>query len=126
VADAAESVVGEAGPSSPRSVAAAAEEVLMSGEPAAALQERVVPEGMTRAASLEIQEAEEGMGAALLQGTGSGDAQSLELACTSWAAAFESGDDAEDDKEVAMHNTLERGLAWARRVFDELILPALR
>jgi hypothetical protein len=36
--------------------------------------------------------------------------------------AFEAGDDTEDNEEVAARNTLERGLAWARRSFDELIL----
>jgi hypothetical protein len=41
-----------------------------------------------------------------------------------WAAAFEVGDDTEDDEEAAACNTLERRLVWARRVFDELILPA--
>jgi hypothetical protein len=54
VADAAESVVGEAGPSSPRPVAAAAEEVPAPSEPAAARQEHVAPEGTTRATSPEI------------------------------------------------------------------------
>jgi hypothetical protein len=29
-----------------------------------------------------------------------------------------------DDEKVAVHNTLERGMNWARRAFDELILPA--
>jgi hypothetical protein len=92
-------------------------------EPAGAVQERAPPEGTTRAASLEIQDAEEA-GAALLQGASSGEAQPLELACSSWVATSESGDDAEDDEEVAARNTLERGLNWARRAFDELILPA--
>jgi hypothetical protein len=39
-------------------------------------------------------------------------------------AAFEVGDDTEDDEEAATCNTLERGLAWERRVFGELILLA--
>jgi hypothetical protein len=65
MADVAEGVVREAGPSSPRPVAAAAEEVLMPGEPAAGPQEHVAPEGTTRATSPEIQEAEEDLGAAL-------------------------------------------------------------
>jgi hypothetical protein len=63
-------------------------------------------------------------GMTLLQGAVSGEAQALELACTSWVATSGSGDDTEDDEEVAAHNTLERGLNWARRAFDELILPA--
>jgi hypothetical protein len=53
-----------------------------------------------------------------------GEAQTLELTCTLWAATSGLGVDSEDDKEVPAHNTLERGLTWARRAFDELILPA--
>jgi hypothetical protein len=64
-------------------------------EPFAALQEHVAPVDTARAASLEIHEVEEGAGAALLQGVAGGEAQTLELACTSWAATSESGDDAE-------------------------------
>jgi hypothetical protein len=119
-----EGVVKEAWSSSPRSVAADADEVVVPDEPATALQERVAPEDTTRSVSPEIQEAEEGAGAALLQGAAGGEAQTLELACTSWAATSESSDDAEDDEEVAARNTLERGLNWACRAFDELILPA--
>jgi hypothetical protein len=78
---------------------------------------------MTRATSTEIQGAEEA-GAALLQGAASGEARALELACTSWAATSGSGNDTEDDEEVATCNTLECGLDWARCAFDELILPA--
>jgi hypothetical protein len=44
-ADAALGIVGEAGPSSPRPVV---DEVLVSGKPAAALQEHIAPEGTTR------------------------------------------------------------------------------
>jgi hypothetical protein len=124
VADVVEGVVGEAGASSPRPVAAAAGEVLVLGEPATAPQEHVAPEGTTRVTSPEIQEAEEDSGAALSQGAASGGVQALELACTSWAATFEAGDDTEDDEEVAACNTLERGLEWACRAFDELILPS--
>jgi hypothetical protein len=65
----------------------------------------------------------EAAAAALLQGAASSEAQVLKLACTSWAATSGSGDDTEDDKEVAACNTLERGLNWACRAFDELILP---
>jgi hypothetical protein len=95
----------------------------MPGEPAVAPQEHVTPVGTTRVASPEIQETEEDTDATLLQGAVSGEAQTLELACTPWAAAFESGDDAEDDEEVTARSTLERGLEWARRTFDKLILP---
>jgi hypothetical protein len=48
VADEVKGVVGEAGPSSPRSVTAATEEVLVLGESVAAPQEHVAPEGTTR------------------------------------------------------------------------------
>jgi hypothetical protein len=121
--DAAVDVVEEAGPSSPRLVASAADEVLVPDEPAVAPQEHVAPEGTTRVASPEIQEAEENSGMALSQGVGSGEAQVLELACAPWAAAYEAGDDTEDDEEAAACNTLKRGLAWACHEFDELILP---
>jgi hypothetical protein len=50
------------------------EEVLVSGEPAAAPQEHVAPEGMTRVASPEIHEVEEDTSAALSQGAASGEA----------------------------------------------------
>jgi hypothetical protein len=53
----------------------------------------------------------------------SGEARILELACAPWVAAFEAGDDTEDDEEAAACNTLERGLSWAHHAFDELILP---
>jgi hypothetical protein len=82
VDDAAERVVGESGPSSPRLVTTAAEEVPAPSEPTAALQEHVAPEGTAQAASPEIQEAEEDTGTTLLQGAASGQDQSLELACT--------------------------------------------
>jgi hypothetical protein len=124
VVDVAEDVVKGAGPSSPRPVTAVAEEVLVSSEPVAAPQEHDAPEGTTRATSLEIQEVEEGTGATLSLGAASGEAQALELACTPWEAAFEADDDAKDDKEVAVCNTLERGLEWAHRSFDKLILPS--
>jgi hypothetical protein len=58
----------------------------------------------------------------LLQGATSSEAQALELTCTSWAATSGSGDDTEDYEEAAVHNTLERGLNWAHRAFDKLIL----
>jgi hypothetical protein len=118
---AAEGVVGDTRSSPSRSVAAGADEVRVPDELAAAVQERVSPEDTTRAASPEIQEVEEA-GATLLQGTTSGEAQPLELACSSWAATSESGNDTEDDGEVAVRNTLERGLNCAHHAFDDLIL----
>jgi hypothetical protein len=96
----AEAVVGEAGSSPPRPVAAEANEVRTLDEPAAATQEQAAPEGTARAASPEIQEVEE-TGASLSQGAASGEVRGLELACTPWATVFGSGDDSEDDEEVA-------------------------
>jgi hypothetical protein len=91
-------------------------------EPVAAAQEQAAPEGTVRVASLEIQEVEE-MGASLSQGAASGEVRGLKLSCTPWATVFGSGDDSEDDEEVLAHHTLEQGINWARRAFDELILP---
>jgi hypothetical protein len=78
---------------------------------------------MARATTPKIQEAEETR-ASLSQGVAGGEAQTLEHACTSWAAT--SGLDAnyEDNEEATTHHTLEHGMIWARRAFDELILPA--
>jgi hypothetical protein len=64
------------------------------------------------------------MGASLSQGVAGGKAQAPELSCTSWVAASRSSDVSKDDDEVVARNTLERGLNWAHRAFDELILPA--
>jgi hypothetical protein len=64
------------------------------------------------------------MGVSLSQGATGGEAQTLKLACTSWAATSGLGVDFKDDEEVAARNTLERGLTWAHRAFNELILPA--
>jgi hypothetical protein len=100
----AEAVVGEAGSSPPRLVAAEANEVRAHDEPAATTQEQATPEGTTRAAFLEIQEVEE-TGASLSQGAASGEVRGLELACTPWATVFRSGDESEDDEEVAARNT---------------------
>jgi hypothetical protein len=121
--DAAEVVVGEAGSSPSRPVAAEVVKTRVLDEPAAAVQERVAPEATTRVASPEIQETEE-TGTYLSQGTTGDKAQALKLASTSWAASPGLGDDSEDDEEVAASNTLERGLNWASLAFDELILPA--
>jgi hypothetical protein len=60
----------------------------------------------------------------LSQGATGGEAQALELACTSWVATSGLGDNSEDDEKVAARNTLERGLTWMHRAFDEVILPA--
>jgi hypothetical protein len=95
----------------------------MPDEPATVAQESATPETMTRATSLEIQEAEETK-ASLSQGAVGGEARTLELACTSWAATSGLDVDSKDDEEAAARNTLECGMTWARHAFDELILPA--
>jgi hypothetical protein len=123
-ADAVEGVVGEAEPSSPRPAATTVEDAPAPDELPATPQEHVAPEDTTRAASLEVQEVKEGTGAALLQGAASSEAQTRELTCTLWVATSEFGNDAKDDEEVVARNTLECGLNWAHRAFDELILPA--
>jgi hypothetical protein len=60
----------------------------MPSQLTAAPQERDALEGATRAASIEVQEAEENSGATLPQGVGGGEGLVLELACAPWAAAF--------------------------------------
>jgi hypothetical protein len=95
----------------------------MPDEPATIAQESAVPETVARAATPEIQVAEE-MEASLPQGATGGEAQTLELVCTSWAAT--SGLDAnfEDDEEATTCHTLEHEMTWASWAFDELVLPA--
>jgi hypothetical protein len=63
-------------------------------------------------------------GTSLSQGAAGGEARTLELVCTSWAATSGLDADSEEDEEVAARHTLERGMTWARWAFDELILPA--
>jgi hypothetical protein len=92
-------------------------------EPTTIVQESAGPETMTRAASPEIQESEE-MGASLSQGAVGGEAPTLELACTSWAATSGLDADSEGEEEAAARHTLEHGMTWACHVFDELIPPA--
>jgi hypothetical protein len=80
----------------------------MLDKPATIAQESAVPEMMTRATTPEIQEAKE-TGAYLSQGAVGGEAQTLELACTSWAATSGPDADYEGDEEAAACHTLERG-----------------
>jgi hypothetical protein len=98
-------------------------EVRILDEPTATTQGSVAPETATRAASPKIQEVEEA-GESLSQGVVGDEAHTLELACVSWAVSSGLCADSEDDEEVAVRNTLERGMTWAHRAFDELILPA--
>jgi hypothetical protein len=121
----AEAVVGEEGTSPPSLVAVEVEgvEAHVLDEPAAVAQKSAIPETVARATTPEIQVAEE-TGASLSQSAASGEAQMLELACTSWAATSELDADSEDDEEAAARHSLERGMTWARWAFDELILPA--
>jgi hypothetical protein len=103
---------------------AAIEEVApTTSQPAAAPQERDAPEGEARATSPKIQEIGEGTSTTLLWDAKDGNAWILDLAQVPWAAAFEVSDDAGEDEESAVRRTLERRLTWARRAFDELILP---
>jgi hypothetical protein len=97
-ADTTDAVVGEEGSSPHRPVVTDAgdAETHVPDEPTAAVLEPAAPETMTRAASPEIQEVE-GTGASFSQGTAGGEAQTLELACTSWAATLGLGVDSEDD-----------------------------
>jgi hypothetical protein len=120
-----EAVVGEEGSLPPHPIAVEAEGVKtrVPGALAAVVQESTAPEMMTRAASPEIQEAEE-MGASLSQGVAGDEARNLDLACASWAVTSGLDADSKDDEEVAAHHTLECGMTWVRRSFDELILPA--
>jgi hypothetical protein len=78
---------------------------------------------VARTTTPEIQVAEE-TGASLSQGAAGGEARTLELACSSWAATIGLDADSDDDEEVAARHTLERGMTSVRRAFDELILPA--
>jgi hypothetical protein len=120
----AEPVVGEEGASPPRPVAAEVEsvEARVLDEPAAVARELAVPEMVAKATTSEIQVAEE-TGTSLSQAALGGEARTLELACTSWVATSGLDADSEDEKEAAARHTLERAMIWARRPFDELILP---
>jgi hypothetical protein len=109
----------------PRPVAADTEsvEVRIPDKLTTVAQGSVAPETATRAASPEIQEVEKA-GASLSQGVAGDEARTLELACVLWAASSRLGADSEDDEEATAPNTLERGMTWARRTFNEFILPA--
>jgi hypothetical protein len=121
----AETVVGGEGTSPPRPVAAEAGgvEARVLDELATVVQESAVPKTMTRATTPEIQKAKE-TGATLSQGAVGGEAQTLELASTSWEATPGLDADFEGDEEAAARHTLEHGMTWACCAFDELILPA--
>jgi hypothetical protein len=119
-----ESVAEVAEPSSVQPTVAVEEAPAVS-QPVVVPQERNAPEGMARAASLEIQEVGERSGAALPRDVGGDDARVLDLAHVSWTATLEVGDDTEDDEESVACNTLECELAWVRRAFDELTLPTM-
>jgi hypothetical protein len=121
----AEAVVGEEGtsPPGPDAVEVMGVEAHVLDEPAAVVQESAVPETVAGATTLEIWVAEE-MGASLSQSAAGGEAQTLELVCTSWAATSGLDANSEDDEEAAVRHTLERGMTWAHQAFDELILPA--
>jgi hypothetical protein len=109
-----EEAVRGAEPSSPQPTTTTVEEVPASSQPTTVPQEHDAPEGATRAASPEIQEAGEKSGVALPRDVGGTDARILELACVLWLATSEVGDDVEDDEEAAACNTLERRLVSLR------------
>jgi hypothetical protein len=121
----AEAVVGEEGtsPLGPVAVAVKGVEAHTPDEPATTAQESAIPETVARAATPEIQVAEE-TGAPLSQGATGGEAQTLELVCTSWAATSGLDTNSEDEEEATECHTFERVMTWARRAFHELILPA--
>jgi hypothetical protein len=89
-----------------------------------ASQEHDVLGSAAGVASPEIQEAGEGSGAGLLSELEEGSARVSNLARFSWAAAFEVDTSVDEDEESAACRSIERGLLWAHRTFDELILPA--
>jgi hypothetical protein len=119
----AEATVGKEETSPPGSITVEVKDVETRAldEPAATAQGLVVPESMARAVTQEIQVAEE-TGTSLSQGAAGGDARTLELACSSWATTTRLDTDTQDDEEAATRHTLECGMTWARRAFDELIL----
>jgi hypothetical protein len=121
----AEPVVGEEGTWSPRPVATEAEgvEARALDESAIVAQESAVPETVDRVTTPEIQVAEE-TEVSLSQGAVRGETRTLELACTSWAVTSGLDANSEDDEKAAARHTLEHGMTWAHRAFDELILPA--
>jgi hypothetical protein len=120
-----EAVVGEEEASPPGPVTVEVEDVgaRTLDEPTAVVQGLAVPETVARATTPEIQVAEE-TGASLSQSAAGGDARTLELVCSWWAATTGLDANSEDDKEAMAHHTLERGMTWACPAFDELILPA--
>jgi hypothetical protein len=119
-----EAVAGEEDASPPGRVTVEVEDVgaRTLDEPAAVRQGLAVPETVARATTPEIQVAEE-TEAPLSRGAAGGDARTLELACFSWATTNRLNTDSKDDEEAAARHTLECGMTWACRAFDELILP---
>jgi hypothetical protein len=105
-----EEVTEAAEPSSVQSAVAFEVVAPATSQPTTAPQEHIAPEGAMRATSQEIQETGEGSGAALPRGAGGDDDRVLDLARIPWAAAFEVGDNAEEDEESATRYTLERGV----------------
>jgi hypothetical protein len=89
----------------------------------AAPQEHDALGSVVGATSLKIQEIGKGSGAAQPPELDEGDAQIFNLARFSWATAFEADASAGENEESAACHSLERGLLWARRAFDQLILP---
>jgi hypothetical protein len=108
---------------SPRSAAPIYEAAPTANTSLTAPQEHDALRSVARASSPEFQETGEGSGAVQLPELEKGDAWIFDLARFSWATAFEADASAGEDEESAACHTLERGLLWARRAFDKLILP---
>jgi hypothetical protein len=121
----AEAVAGEEESSPPGPITVEVEDVETRAldEPAAVMKGLAVPETVARAITPKIQVAKE-TGASLSQGATGGNARTLELACSLWVTTTGLDTDSEDDEEAVARHTLERGMTWVHRAFDELILPA--
>jgi hypothetical protein len=73
--------------------------------------------------STKIQEVGEGSGAGLKPEIKEDGAQITDIMRSTWATAYEAGVSDDEGEEAASYCLHERGLGWARRAFDELILP---
>jgi hypothetical protein len=121
-------VVDSAAASAPESLSlwptAPVDEVVPAASPILpALQAHDVPGSAAGVTSPEIQEVREGSGTGLLPEHEEGGAWISDLAPSMWTIAFEADTFSDEDEETAACRSLERGLLWARRAFDEHILP---
>lgn len=56
-------------------------------------------------------------------GSTEGDTQITDLVRSTWAGTRETDALEDEDEEVTTSHSLERGLGWVQRAFDEIILP---